>query len=175
MRLVDHLAKHDYHETTTPCLFRHSTNGTTFASVVDDFGVKYCIEEAAEHLILALRELYEIKSDWTGAKYIGFTICFNREHKTVTFSMPAYITKVLERFVPSKSSGAPSPSISASKNTACHGRCTSCANTSCRKTDSRNRRLPPLLCTRYRPHNPTHRKQSFQCLKGSTRNSTIIN
>ena len=55
-------------------------------------------EEAAEHLISALRELYEIKIDWTGAKYIGFTILFNREQKTVTLSMPAYIAKVLERF-----------------------------------------------------------------------------
>ena len=110
-RLVDHLAKYDYHETSTPCLFRHSTNGTTFALVVDDFGVKYCTEEAAEHLISVLRELYEIKIDWTGAKYIGFTILFDREQKTVTLSMPAYIAKVLERFVPSKQSGAPSPSI----------------------------------------------------------------
>ena len=110
-RLVEHLAKHDYHETTTPCLFRHSTNGTTFALVVDDFGVKYRTQEAADHLISALRELYEIKIDWTGTNYIGFTIQFNRDKKTVTLSMPAYIAKVLQRFVPSKLSGASSPSI----------------------------------------------------------------
>ena len=110
-RLVDHLAKHDYHETTMPCLFRHWTNGTTFALVVDDFGVKYSRHEAADYLISALRELYEIKIDWTGAKYIGFTIQFNRDKKTVTLSMPAYIANVLQRFVPSKLSGASSPSI----------------------------------------------------------------
>ena len=79
--------------------------------MVDDFGVKYCTNEAAQHLISALRELYEIKIDWSGAKYIGFTIVFNRVNKTVSLSMPAYITKVLERFTPSKLSGAPSPSI----------------------------------------------------------------
>ena len=66
-RLISHLAKHEYHETSTPCLFRHSTNGTTFALVVDDFGVKYCTDAAAEHLISALRELYEIKIDLSGA------------------------------------------------------------------------------------------------------------
>lgn len=110
-RLITHLAKHEYHETSTPCLFRHSSNGTTFALVVDDFRVKYSTKEAADHLIAALRELYEIKIDWTGAKYIGFTIQFSREHKTVTLSMPAYITKVLERFPPSTPHGASSPSI----------------------------------------------------------------
>ena len=110
-RLVDHLAKHDYHETTTPCLFRHSTNGTTFALVVDDFSVKYSTQETADHLISALCELHETKIDWTGAKYIGFTIQFHRDKKTVTLSMPAYIAKVLQRFGPSKLSGASSPSI----------------------------------------------------------------
>ena len=39
-KLVELLAKHDYHQTDTPCLFRHTSNGTTFALVVDDFGVK---------------------------------------------------------------------------------------------------------------------------------------
>ena len=110
-RLVDHLAKHDYHETTTPCLFRHSTNGTTFALVVDDFGVKYSTQEAADHLISALCEPYEIKIDLTGAKYIGFTIQFHRDKKTVTLSMPAYRAKVLQRFGPSKLGGASLPSI----------------------------------------------------------------
>ena len=110
-RLVDHLKKYDYHETTTPCLFRHSTNGTTFALVVDDFGVKYSTQEAADHLISALRELYEIKIDWTGARYIGFTIQFLLDKKTMTLSMPAYIAKVLQRFGPSKHSGASSSSI----------------------------------------------------------------
>ena len=87
-RLVEHLAKHDYHETTTPCLFRHSTNGTTFALMVDVFGVKYRTQEAADHLILVLRELYEIKIDWTGAKYIGFTIQFNRDKKKLHSACP---------------------------------------------------------------------------------------
>ena len=110
-KLIEHLSKHHYHQTNTPCLFRHSSNGTTFALVVDDFGVKYKDKAAAEHLINALQELYTIKIDWTGAKYIGFTIQFNRQLHTVTLSMPAYIAKVLERFAPNLQRGAPSPSI----------------------------------------------------------------
>ena len=110
-KLIEHLRKHQYHQTDTPCLFRHSSNGTTFALVVDDFGVKYKDKEAADHLINALQEIYTIKIDWTGAKYIGFTIKFERLQKTVTLSMPAYIAKVLERFAPNLRQGAPSPSI----------------------------------------------------------------
>ena len=110
-KLIEHLRKHQYHQTDTPCLFRHSSNGTTFALVVDDFGVKYTDKAAAQHLIEALKEIYDIKIDWTGAKYIGFTIQFNRLLKTVTLSMPAYIAKVLERFAPELRQGAASPSI----------------------------------------------------------------
>lgn len=80
-RLITDLAKHEYCETSTPCLFRHSTNGTMFALMVDDFGVKYCTKEAADHLMSALRELYQIKIDWTGAMYTGFTVQFNANTK----------------------------------------------------------------------------------------------
>ena len=98
--LIEHLREHQYHQTDTLCLFRHSSNGTTFALIVDDFGVKYKDKEAAEHLINALQEIYTIKIDWTGAKYIGLS---------VTLSMPVYIAKVLERFAPNPRQGAPSP------------------------------------------------------------------
>ena len=73
-RLVKHLAEHGYTETSTPCLFRHNTTGTVFALVVDDFGIKYTTREGAEHLIRTLQLLYEIKIDWIGRTYIGFTI-----------------------------------------------------------------------------------------------------
>ena len=94
-KIVEHLAKHQYYQTDTPCLFRHASNGTTFALVVDDFGVKYKDKQAADHLIATLQQLYIIKSDWTGSKYIGFTIQFDRLLKTVTLSMPSYVAKAL--------------------------------------------------------------------------------
>ena len=109
-RLVEHLAKHQYYQTETPCLFRHASNGTTFALVVDDFGVKYKDKQAADHLIATLQQIYTIKSDWTGSKYIRFTIQFDRLLKTVTLSMPSYVAKALERFAPLLQHGAPSPS-----------------------------------------------------------------
>ena len=78
---------------------------------MDDFGVKYATKAAADHLISVLRQPYETKIDWTGTTYIGFTINFNRQQKTVTLSMPTYIAKVLERFVPTATHDAASPAV----------------------------------------------------------------
>jgi hypothetical protein len=40
-RLVRLLNASDFHESATPCLFRHATRNITFTLVVDGFGVKY--------------------------------------------------------------------------------------------------------------------------------------
>jgi hypothetical protein len=48
---IKHPAAHDYIQPTTSCLFRHPTNGTVFALVVDNFGVKYTTQAGADHLI----------------------------------------------------------------------------------------------------------------------------
>ena len=87
-----------YNQTPTPCLFRHVTNGTVFTLVVDDFGIKYTSPEGANHLITTLKLLYDIKIDWAGTSYIGFTIAFDTIAKSVSLSMPGYIDKVLRRF-----------------------------------------------------------------------------
>ena len=108
-RLIAHLAIHGYHETRTPCLFRHISNGTDFTLVVDDFGIKYSTKEGAQHLIDTLSLLYIIKVDWTGSTYIGFTIKFNVPNHTVSLTMPGYIAKVLQRFAVPISLGASSP------------------------------------------------------------------
>jgi hypothetical protein len=110
-RLVQHLAAHGYHQTTATCLFRHDSNGTDFSLVVDDFGVKYTTEIGAQHLIDTLQILYTITIDWTGSKYLGFTIEFNHEQQYVDISMPGYIDKVLQRFTPLQTGGAASPAI----------------------------------------------------------------
>lgn len=108
-RLIAHLAIHDYHETRTPCLFRHISNGTDFTLVVNDFGIKYSSKEGAQHLIDTPRLLYVIKIDWTRSTYIGFTIKFNIPNHTVSLTMPGYIVKVLQRFAVPISLGASSP------------------------------------------------------------------
>lgn len=110
-RLIAHLAIHGYHETSTPCLFRHTSNGTAFTLVVDDFGIKYSSQAGADHLIRTLRLLYVITIDWTGSTYIGFTIVFNNETRQVSLTMPGYIDKVLQRFAPHLSIGAASPAV----------------------------------------------------------------
>ncbi len=81
-----------------PCLFKHSSRDTMFTLVVDDFGIKYKTPDDAEHLIMCLQLLYEIKVDKTGSRYLGFTIVFDDAEQTVSLSMPDYIPKLLERF-----------------------------------------------------------------------------
>ena len=110
-RLITHLALHGYLQTPTPCLFKHATNGTVFTLVVDDFGIKYTTAAGANHLISTLKLLYEIKVDWTGQSYIGFTIRFDPATKSVALSMPGYIAKVLRRFNVSSSPTAASPAV----------------------------------------------------------------
>jgi hypothetical protein len=103
-RLVAHLATEGYHQAAnTPALFRHVTNGNTFTLIVDDFGVKYFDDTAAEHLLAALRKLYEITVDWTGSLYIGITLDWDYDgrrtgQRSCTLSMPGYVRKALARF-----------------------------------------------------------------------------
>ena len=40
LRVVSLLSSFGFHETTTPCLFRHVSRNISFVLVVDDFGVK---------------------------------------------------------------------------------------------------------------------------------------
>jgi hypothetical protein len=103
-KLITHLTKHGYHQApNTPCLFRHESRPVAFSLVVDDFGIKYKGREHAEHLIRSLEEEYELKTDWTGNKYVGLTIDFDRRARTCTISMPTYVERALERFHVTKS------------------------------------------------------------------------
>ena len=111
IQLIQHLRKHGYTQTLTPCLFRHNTNRVAFTLVVDDFLIKYPTQESADHLHSTLSELYEMKCDYSAAKYIGFSIEFNRPLRTVSISMPGYISKVLTRFAPNLTTGADSPAL----------------------------------------------------------------
>jgi hypothetical protein len=83
-----------------------------FTLVVDDFGIKYNQTEDLDHLLNALRELYQIKVNMNGDKYLGFKIEFNDEEHTVSLSMPDYIPKVLQRFAPGQTlKGVRSPAV----------------------------------------------------------------
>ena len=104
-RLVAHLSKHDYHEDKdTHGFFKHLTRPVSFTLVVDDFGIKCSVagREHVQHLHDALRELYEITIDWSGTKYIGYTLKWDlnvdKAERKVTLSMPGYVSKALARF-----------------------------------------------------------------------------
>ena len=109
--LIPQLAKHGYHQTSTTCLFRHVTNGIAFTLVVDDFGIKYRSKQDADHLIACLREKYELSIRWKGEFYLGMQIEFDSDARTVSLSIPEYITKALRRFAPELTKGARSPAI----------------------------------------------------------------
>ena len=78
-RLIAHLAKNSYHQAKhTPGLFTHESNGVAFSLVVDDFLVKYKIQESADHLTATLRSLYTITVETAlKQKYVGFTIDYD--------------------------------------------------------------------------------------------------
>ena len=106
------LAKHGYRQDKfVPCLYSHDTRPINFTLVVDDFGIKYHNRDDVEHLLGALRELFEITVDWNGSKYLGITLRFDSSARTVSLSMPDYIRKALLRFAPHLTHGAASPMI----------------------------------------------------------------
>ena len=110
-RLVAHLAKHGYLQCHfTPCLFVHTTNGTAFTLVVDDFLVKYKDVAAGQHLIACLKELYEITVDMAPVqKYVGITIDYRKDKRYIDLSMPGYVQKALVRFGKTAVRGVNSP------------------------------------------------------------------
>ena len=109
--LILHLASHHYLQTSTPCLFKHTSNGTCFTLVVDDFGIKYRTKDTAQHLIDCLQLKYKLTIRWEGERYLGMTVLFDRTARHVQLSIPGYIRKVLQRFAPSLTIGAKSPGI----------------------------------------------------------------
>jgi hypothetical protein len=98
-RLIPHLAKHGYHQCEqTRCLFKHETRPISFTLVVDDFGIKYKGKEHADHLIAALSEIYTMTVDWTGSKYLGIVIKYDKEKHQMELSMPKYVENAIDRF-----------------------------------------------------------------------------
>ncbi len=110
--LILHLSEHGYlQDSIVAGLFKHATNGTVFTLVVDDFGIKYLTRDGADHLIAALQTKYKITIDWTGQKYLGMDIEFDRTKDTVTLSMSGYIAKALARFKHVCARPTPSPMV----------------------------------------------------------------
>ncbi len=110
MRVVTLLSSFGFHETFTPCLFRHVSRPILFVLVVDDFGVKYHNRVDFDYLVSCLTTLYHVKAHPTGTKFLGFTVKHDRPSRTLAVSYPGYVT-LLTRLRPQGVSPASSPSL----------------------------------------------------------------
>ncbi len=109
--LVALLLKFGFHETNTPCLFRHATRKITFCLVVDDFGIKYDTQEDLEYLVSCLSSKYHVKVHPVGTKFLGFSITYDRKARTLTMSYPRYIPDLLARLRPDGLKHSHSPAL----------------------------------------------------------------
>jgi hypothetical protein len=96
--IVAHMAKHGYKETRTPGLFVHETRPISFTLVVDDFGIKYTNKNDVEHLKTSLEEIYTMKIDWEGKRYVGIDLKWDYEKREVLCSMDGYVEAALKEF-----------------------------------------------------------------------------
>jgi hypothetical protein len=81
----------------TPGLWLHKIRPIAFTLVVDDLALEYVGKENAHHLRNALLRSYEITTDWGRTVYSG-TLKWDYQKCTCDFSMPGYITNVLNKF-----------------------------------------------------------------------------
>ena len=82
----------------TPGLFTHKTRDIAFALCTDDFGCRYCNKEDAEHLIETVSKRYPITVSWNPDYYLGMTLKWDYEKRTVECSMPGYVQEALLKF-----------------------------------------------------------------------------
>ena len=112
-RLEAHLQPYGYAPVKhTPSLWKHKSNGILFTLVVDDFGIKSTSPAATAHLLQALRDKYEITTDPSGSKYLGFTLEWDYILRKVWLSIPDYVMNALHRLqheLPHRPQHAPHP------------------------------------------------------------------
>jgi len=79
-------------------LWKHKWRPIMFVLVVDDFGVKYKGKEHVHHLFAALKENYDVTTDWQGELFVGMHLEWDYKQGHVTISMTGYIQKLLQQF-----------------------------------------------------------------------------
>lgn len=99
-RLLDErlLAGGYYPAPHTSGLYLHREHSISFTLWVDDFGIKYTRRSDVDHLTALLNHYYEFTIDWSGTKYLGLSLRWDYQHRTVDMSMPGYIAWTLARF-----------------------------------------------------------------------------
>jgi hypothetical protein len=111
-RLYSHLREHGYIKLRhAPSCFRNKKGTVRFCLVVDDFAVAWNSKTDMDHLVFTLQQLYQVKVNWAGNKYLGMDIDIDRTERHVTISMPGYVAKLLQRVKPHGIKGASTPGI----------------------------------------------------------------
>jgi hypothetical protein len=109
-RLFQHLQEHGYTQISSfPSVFRNRNGKIRFTLVVDDFAVVWKDQASMDHSITTLTQLYQVKVNWQGSKYLGMDIAINRDKRYVTLTMPGCISKLLQRVRPNGIKGASTP------------------------------------------------------------------
>ena len=97
--LIKHLKPYGYHPVKfTPGLWKHTDNDTILSLVVDGFAIKYTSMEKANYLFNALKDKYTISIDWDASLYIGISLEWDYNKRTVNLSMPNYVKNALTKF-----------------------------------------------------------------------------
>ena len=65
---------------------------------MDDFGVKYAVEEYALHLKQTLENDHSVTTEWEGRRYNGITLDWDYKRHQVHLSMPGYVKKPHKQF-----------------------------------------------------------------------------
>jgi hypothetical protein len=113
--LESRFAKHGYTQSKfIPGFWNHATKPICFTLVVNNFAVKYPMEQDTEQLISTLKADYDITIDKTAKKSIGLTIEWDLKNWKVHTSMPGYSSKVFLRFkheISHKKQNSPHPHV----------------------------------------------------------------
>ena len=97
--LVKRMQTAGYHPCqVTPGLWKHVWRPVVFTLVVDDFGIKFEGDEHANHLKKTLERWYDITVDWKGQKYVGISLEWDYDERTLHTSVPGYVQKSLKKF-----------------------------------------------------------------------------
>jgi hypothetical protein len=64
-----------------------------------------------DHLVHTLTQLYQVKINWAGTKYLGMNIAIDRKQRHVTLTMPTYIERLICKVKPDGIRGSNTPGI----------------------------------------------------------------
>ena len=93
--LVNQLAEAGYKKTMIEGYFQHKTRDML---VVDDFLIKYTLEEDLWHLPDTIKAHYKFKVDLEAKQYVGINLKWENNKQTVQLSMDGYVKQAVQKF-----------------------------------------------------------------------------